>query len=311
MVTFKIGCVMSGSGAREKIMSWRLIQAASAAVLAFSFCFNGSAIAGDAMGSVVAVQGRPTAAGPDGSRALSAGSDVFEGDTVTVGDGNAQLLLDDGTKLVVGPSSRLLIQAYLRRSGSTASKVSVKALRGTFRFITGKSPKSAYNINTSNATIGIRGTGFDFRVNNRTLLAVLEGAVRLRGRNGQAVNLKSGCGIGEAGPDSTKARVLSGEAKSKALQNELPFTIDQSSLGKSFHLPIKDCLIYLGSNETPAPPPGLTPQQFLPLIPALAVPAVIIATSKNKSRSVSPETVRPDPTPSPCVPPTNDPNFCD
>jgi hypothetical protein len=199
-------------------MSWRLTQAASAAVLAFSFCINGTAIAADAMGSVVEVQGRPTAAGPEGSRALSAGSDVFEGDTVTVGDGNAQLLLDDGTKLVVGPSSRLQLQAYLRRNTSTASKISVKALRGTFRFITGNSPKSAYNINTSNATIGIRGTGFDFTVKDRTLIAVLKGAVRVRGRNGQAVNTQSGCGVAEAGGKSVKARELKGEEKASLEQ---------------------------------------------------------------------------------------------
>ena len=78
-------------------MSWRFFQAASAVVLAFSCGFCSSSFAADAMGSVVAVQGRPVAAGPSGSRPLSAGSDVFEGDTVTVGDGNAQLQLDDGT----------------------------------------------------------------------------------------------------------------------------------------------------------------------------------------------------------------------
>jgi hypothetical protein len=268
-------------------MNWRLTQAASAAVLAFSFCFNSAAFAGDAMGSVVAVQGRPTAVGPDGSRALSAGSDVFEGDTVTVSDGNAQLLLDDGTKLVVGPSSRLLIQAYLRRSGSTASKVSVKALRGTFRFITGKSPKSAYNINTSNATIGIRGTGFDFTVKDRTLIAVLKGAVRVRGRNGQAVNTQSGCGVAEAGGNSVKARELKGQEKANALKNQLPYITNQNSLNTAFYLPIKNCLVALGSNEGA---PGISPQQLLlPLVPAIAIPAVIIAT-QGKKGSVSPET---------------------
>lgn len=282
-------------------MSWRLSKAAICAAAYSTIFLSTVADAADPMGAVVAVQGRPTAAGPSGSRPLSAGSDVFEGDTVTVGDGNAQLQLDDGTKIVVGPSSRLVLQAYLRRNATSASKISVKALRGTFRFITGKSPKSAYNINTSNATIGIRGTGFDFRVNSRTLLAVLEGAVRLRGRNGQAVNTKSGCGVAEAGPGGTKARELSGQAKTNALQNELPFITNQSSLRASFHLPIKNCLIYLGSNESP-PPPGVTPQLLLPLIPALAIPAVIIATSGDKS--VSPETVPK------CVPPASVPNFC-
>jgi hypothetical protein len=263
-------------------MSWRLTQAASAAVLAFSFCINGTAFAADAMGSVVEVQGRPTAASPEGSRALSAGSDLFEGDTVTVGDGNA--------KLVVGPSSRLLLQAYLRRNSSTASKVSVKALRGTFRFITGNSPKSAYNINTSNATIGIRGTGFDFTVKDRTLIAVLKGAVRVRGRNGQSVNTQSGCGVAEAGGKSVKARELKGEEKANALNNELPYITDQSGLSPTFYLPIKNCLVYLGSNDGA---PGITPQQLLPLIPAIAIPTVIIAVQGTNSNdtAISPEII--------------------
>jgi hypothetical protein len=235
--------------------------------------------AADPMGSVVAVEGRPTAAGPSGSRALSAGSDVFEGDTITVGDGNAQMELDDGTKLVVGPSSRLILQAYLRRNASTASKVGVKALRGTFRVITGKSPKAAYKISTSNATIGIRGTGFDFTVDNRTLLAVLQGAVNLRGRNGQSVNVKSGCGVAEAGGNNTKAVELSGKLKADALQNELPFATDQSDLKVAFHLPIKNCLVFLGNNQQG---PGIQPQQLLPLIPAIAIPGIIIATDDKK-----------------------------
>jgi hypothetical protein len=290
---------MSDLGAREKNMSWRLKMAASAAALAFSMCLEGAAFAADAMGSVVAVQGRPTAAGPEGSRALSAGAEVFEGDTVTVGDGNAQLLLDDGTKLVVGPSSRLLLQAYLRRNSSTASKVSVKALRGTFRFITGKSAKSAYNINTSNATIGIRGTGFDFTVGKRTLIAVLKGAVRVRGRNGQSVNTQSGCGVAEAGSNKTRARELTGQEKANALNNELPYITNQSALNKAFYLPIKNCLVYLGSNEGA---PGITPQQLLvPLVPAIAIPAVIIAT-QGKKGSVSPETR--------CIPTNTSPPNC-
>ncbi len=276
-------------------MSWRFFQAASAVVLAFSCGFCSSSFAADAMGSVVAVQGRPVAAGPSGSRPLSAGSDVFEGDTVTVGDGNAQLQLDDGTKIVVGPSSRLVLQAYLRRNSSTASKVGIKALRGTFRFITGTSPKSAYNINTSNATIGIRGTGLDFTVTDRTLIAVLEGAIRARGNNGGTVNTQAGCGVAEAGGGATKARELNGEEKASALQNQLPYVTDQSGLDSSFYLPINNCLTSLGENQTN---PGLTPLQLLPLVPAIVIPAVILGTKSDQETPVSPEgTTTPDPFP--------------
>jgi len=234
------------------------------------------------MGSVVDVDGSPVASGPNGSRTLSAGSSVFEGETINVGSGNAQLLLDDGTKIVVGPSSRLVLQAYLRRGGGTASKVGVKALRGTFRFITGKSPKSAYNIATSTATIGIRGTGFDFTVNRRTVLAVMEGAVRLRGSNGQVVNTKSGCGVAEAGPNTITAKELEGQPKSDALKNELPYVIDQSPLNRQFHLPVANCVIFLGENGGGAAPSGINPTIALPAAAGAVGAGVFIYGTLNK-----------------------------
>ncbi len=269
-------------------MSRRLFLAATAAVLFLSVGFESQASAADPMGSVIAVQGRPLAAGPGGSRALQAGSEVFEGDAVTVADGNAQLELDDGTKLVVGPSSRLVLQTYLRRGKGSASKVSVKALRGTFRFITGNSPKSAYKVGTSNATIGIRGTGFDFTVNDRTLLAVLEGALRIRGSNGNSVTTQAGCGVAEAGANSVKARELQGSEKSRALRNDLPYITDQSGLDTAFYLPVDNCAVFLGLNDGA---PGIPPQAPLLIIPALAVPAVILLNQKDKNNDapISPE----------------------
>jgi hypothetical protein len=231
----------------------------------FGVALSSPTFAAEPMGAVVAVEGRPTAAGPDGSRPLSAGSEVFEGDTVTVGDGNAQLQLDDGTKLVVGPSSRLILQSYLRRNKTTAKKVGLKALRGTFRIITGNSAKSAYDISTNNATIGIRGTGFDFNVAGKTSIAVLEGAVRLRGRNGQVVNTAAGCGVAEAGASTVAALELDGQSKTDAL-SELLYIVDQSPLNQAFHLPTTNCLPFLPTNNGGvAPiPPGLL---LVPVVP--------------------------------------------
>jgi FecR protein len=246
-------------------------------------------LAADPMGSVVAVDGRPTAAGTGGTRPLSAGSEVFEGDTITVGAGNAQVELDDGTKVVVGPSSRLLLQSYLRRNQNTAKKVGLKALRGTFRVISGNSPKSAYKITTSNATIGIRGTGFDFTVSNKTVLAVLEGAVRLRGNNGQAVNTASGCGVAEAGASSVKAKELDGQPKTDALQNDLPFITDQTPLNASFQLPVANCLPFLPANSgggaVPSVPPGVI---LLPIIPGVYFGSKLLDNNDPISPEVEP-----------------------
>ena len=152
------------------------------------------AIAANAIGEVTAALGTPTASGPSGDRKLTAGAPVYEDDKISVGSGNAQITLGDGTRLVVGPGSTLVLDRFLMTGGNSAQKISIKALRGTFRFITGRSAKEAYTIQTANATIGIRGTGFDFWSKQQTGVAVLDGSVRLcEGDN--CVNLREGCEV--------------------------------------------------------------------------------------------------------------------
>jgi hypothetical protein len=228
---------------QHKFWKMSIVAGAIAAV-------NGAdtANAATAIGSVVAVIGDASASGPGGNRGLSAGVEVFEGDSISVTvNGNAQLKLDDGTKIVVGPDSNLVLQSYLRRNETTASTVSLKALRGTYRFITGKSPKQAYAVNTSNATIGIRGTGFDFSVSDRTYVAVMSGGITMQGANGQTVDVSAGCGLGQAG-NSVAAALLRGKAKGQALVEELPYILDQTPLQSQFFLAVGDCDKFLPPN---------------------------------------------------------------
>lgn len=225
----------------EKLEKWVMVGKASviAAVIFCGLLASPAAFAAR-IGEVVAVVGEPKADGPNGDRNLVAGSEVFEDDTVHVTIGNAQIMLDDGTRLVVGPASALLLDKFVMRSGATkAERVSVKALRGTYRFITGRSPKSAYRITTLNATIGIRGTGFDYWVKKKTGAVVLNGAVVLKGLRGGSVNVNSGCEMGEA--TFTTARLLLGKEKAKTIRENLPFLSDQTELTSAFQLNVKAC----------------------------------------------------------------------
>ena len=168
-----------------------------------------TALAAEAIGKVAAVVGKPSASGPGGDRDLKAGAAVYEDDKIEVRSGNAQIILADGTRLVVGPGSTLVLDRFLMTGGDTAEKVSIKALRGTFRFITGRSAKSAYDIKTANATIGIRGTGFDYWVQKQTGVAVLEGNVRLC-RDKKCVELNEGCEVAARRPmKPTRLKVAS------------------------------------------------------------------------------------------------------
>lgn len=241
-------------------MTLRLAFRALLAVAAITLTLS-SAEAATQIGKVVAVGGSPSASGPGGDRKLKAGSSVFEDDKITVGGGgNAQILLNDNTRLVVGPSSSLVLDRFLMKGGNRAQKVSIKTLRGTFRFITGRSAKSAYEIKTSSATIGIRGTGFDWWDKRQTGVAVMNGSVRLCS-GGACVNLADNCEVGRAG--GGQAQQLGGASAGQVINGNLPYVISQTPLRQQFRLPINRCRANLikfdhqgRGNRSTNPPPS-------------------------------------------------------
>jgi hypothetical protein len=192
-----------------------------------------TAYAADPIGKVVAVGGSPTSSG----RPLSAGSAIFENDRLVTGKGNIQIIFIDDTKMVIGPNSSLVVDRFLLKGGKSAQKFSVNALRGTFRFISGDMAKKAYDIKTASATIGIRGTAFDFSSANETLVAVLQGGVSLCAA-GECATIPDKCGVGRAGGNG--AGRLSGRAKGQALR-QLPYIVNQGALSRSFRLNTQSC----------------------------------------------------------------------
>ncbi len=199
-----------------------------------------AAQAATAIGKVVAVLGSPSASGPGGDRKLSSGSAVFEDDKITVVNGNAQIILNDDTRLVVGPGSSLILDRFVMRGGNRAQKVSLKALRGTFRFITGRSSKSAYDIQTANATIGIRGTGFDFAYRGQTAAAVMDGVISLCDKNRvNCVELEDDCEVGRV--LGGNARELTSRNAAQNIVNNLPYIFNQGTLRSQFHLATERC----------------------------------------------------------------------
>jgi hypothetical protein len=116
-------------------------------------------------GSAVSVSASAEASGPGGTRILNAPGDVFQGDViVTDPRGQAQIQFVDDTRFVVGPNSRVVIDEFVFNSDGTAQDVALNTLKGTFRFISGKSPHEVYSIHTPTMTIGVRGTIVNIRV---------------------------------------------------------------------------------------------------------------------------------------------------
>jgi hypothetical protein len=116
-------------------------------------------------GTAVAVLQQSILTSSGQQRVLAEGAPVTTGDVVQTGpNGQAQLLFEDGTRIVVGRNSNLVIETALFRADRTAERFAINALRGSFRFISGRSASAAYSIRTPTATIGVRGTTFDFTV---------------------------------------------------------------------------------------------------------------------------------------------------
>lgn len=175
-------------------------------------------------------------------RTLVVGEDVFLGDLIrTSTGGSAQILFEDGTKLVVGPGSALTIEDYLLRADGSAGKMVIGALAGTFRFATGNAAKDRYSIKTPSGTIGIRGTEFDFVVDGplSTRVLMYSGAAKLCARTGECSELTETCELGEMGKHVSTSLGLAHEldrAARKALRGQFVYGATQQPLVGSFRM---------------------------------------------------------------------------
>jgi hypothetical protein len=101
-------------------------------------------------------------------RTLGKGLNLQEGDRITTADGaTAVVKLQDGTRMTVRPGSEMVLSQFKYRQDAQDNSMVINMLRGGLRAITGliaKSSPNAARIQTSTATIGIRGTDFDARL---------------------------------------------------------------------------------------------------------------------------------------------------
>ena len=219
--------------------------AIAAAGLSLMILSEFPAIAGQVAGRALSVKPNATLANAEGSVTLVVGADIAMGDRIkTDRKGQVQLKFSDETKLVVGPNSSLVIEAYLLRSGNRANNFTVRALGGSFRMITGKSKKQAYKIKTPTATIGVRGTSFDIAVqrNGETGVLLFEGEAEICGRSGKCEVLDRRCSIAEA-PRNEDVRVLKEKRNLKVQINKrFPYAVSQQSLRRDFRVRQRDCV---------------------------------------------------------------------
>ena len=118
-------------------------------------------------GEVIFVEGIATAqAGSATPRFIQKGSPLFEGETINTGaNGFAIIGFNDGTKMTLRGNTTFQVERY--RYGGKDDSAGFRLLKGGLRAVTGllsKRDARAMQINTTTATIGIRGTTFDARI---------------------------------------------------------------------------------------------------------------------------------------------------
>ena len=128
--------------------------------------------------------GNVTAIGAGGkSRALTKGAKVEQGETITTNNGRAQLRFTDGAYVSLQPESEFRIDQY-RYDGKQdgTEKGFFSLVKGGLRTITGlvgRTNKNNYQVTTSVATIGIRGTEYTIQYGQSVTGTVGEGEINV------------------------------------------------------------------------------------------------------------------------------------
>lgn len=116
---------------------------------------------------------------------MTVGDRIFQDQSVqTANDSLAKFVFLDLTNMSLGPQSQVKLDKFVYDGEGKAKSVSVTALKGAFRFISGQSQHDAYEVTTPQAVIGVRGTTYDVQVAGAVTTVVLqEGEVNVCVRN--------------------------------------------------------------------------------------------------------------------------------
>lgn len=213
--------------------------------------------AADPAGEAVKILETARAQGETGARFLKVRGPVFTGDVITTDQkGQAQLRFADDTRMVVGPNARLTIDSFVFAGRANARQVAIGAVRGAFRFITGRSDKGAYIINFPTGTIGVRGTEFDLTIeeDGTTLIALYDGGLRVCDRSEprrRCIDLDESCSVVEINPAGQFQWINNVYERTEMFDTDFPYAFRQRWLEPSWRVRSSGCEI---RDPTGAPP---------------------------------------------------------
>lgn len=209
-----------------------IVTAASVSLLA-----AGSVCAAEKVGEAVLIKTSVTGAGG----VLAVRSPVHRDERITTSNtGLGEFVFRDGTKFAIGWGSSVLIDSFVFDDSKSVKNLTIRATKGSFRWISGGSRSSAYRISTPAGTIGIRGTALDIFVGGggKTAVVLLSGQANFCGRNG-CQDLKRRCDVvvatpreGITSPERVDASIFSDLGTTRAL----PFLSGRQRLSGNFRV---------------------------------------------------------------------------
>ncbi|MBP1874729.1 hypothetical protein J2Z19_004462 [Ensifer adhaerens] len=243
----------------------RLSGAALIAFRAMLLC-PATSFAAEPVGQAVSI--RTEVSGASGPLAVR--DPVYRDERIrTSKSGLGQFVFQDGTKLAVGWGSSVVIDQFVYDGTRSVKKLTITAAKGTFRWVSGKSKHSAYEIVTPAGTIGVRGTAFDFYVgrDGTTAVVLLNGAASFCGAGGcRQLTRRCDCVVATPGGGvSQAARVSQRTLRSLGNAQALPFLSGGQRLSGTIGAVGAGCGLQAARRDDVARPPAQIEQQQAPI----------------------------------------------
>lgn len=206
------------------------------AALTLPLLLASGAFAAEQIGKALAIT--VTVSGDNGI--LRASSPIHRNERIRASNsGQGQFEFRDGTKLAIGPNSSLVLDRSIFAGDSTFQSLTLKATRGTFRWVSGNSKSSAYKVNTPFGTLGVRGTVVDVYVgSSAAAVVILEGQATFCGNDGTCKRLERGCDIVRANHKGLMDVESDPKTAVSGVRNEVsfPFLMGTRKLSRPFQV---------------------------------------------------------------------------
>ncbi|MEM1200640.1 MAG: FecR domain-containing protein, partial [Pseudomonadota bacterium] len=177
---------------------------------------------------------------------LAVGRSVHRGEQISSQpESSAEFVFNDQTRLAVGSNASIYLDEFVYSGGGGgANKIILNAVKGAFRFSSGKAGSKSYSIRTPTSTVGVRGTKFDGYVgpDGSAFFVLLNGQVEVCNHGGDCVQLTDPCQCAVVTPDG---RIRGAQRPNQVMlqgaspDTAVPFLMRQTGLNPQMQVPTR------------------------------------------------------------------------